>query len=98
MPAGETLVVGRTATVEVLPARHGSTRMTLRRSAALIGTGLLAACSTVGPDYHRPATAVIDRPSATAPFAGGNEAAFAALQPVPTDGGSCIRTRRSTVW
>jgi outer membrane protein TolC len=57
--------------------------VTLRRSAALIGTGLLAACSTVGPDYHRPATAVIDRPSATAPFAGGNEAAFAALQPVP---------------
>lgn len=57
--------------------------MTLRRTAALFGTGLLAACSTVGPDYHRPETAVIDRLGATAPFAGGNEAAFAALQPVP---------------
>ncbi|WP_454280442.1 efflux transporter outer membrane subunit [Sphingomonas sp. Marseille-Q8236] len=57
--------------------------MTLRRSAALLASGLLAACSTVGPNYHRPSTAVIDRPSATAPFVGGGEAAFAALQPVP---------------
>lgn len=61
--------------------------MTLRRpaalAAALFTAGLLAACSTVGPDYHRPAAAVIAKPSATAPFVGGDEAAFAALAPVP---------------
>lgn len=57
--------------------------MTLRRTAALLAAGLLAACSTVGPDYHRPAAAVIDRPSAKAPFVAGDEQAFAALAPVP---------------
>ena len=57
--------------------------MTLRRIAALLTGTLLSACSTVGPDYHRPSSAVIDKPGAAAPFVGGNEAAFAALQPVP---------------
>ncbi|WP_230480737.1 efflux transporter outer membrane subunit [Sphingomonas sp. Leaf21] len=57
--------------------------MTLRRSVALLTIGLLSACTTVGPDYRRPQSAVIEKPSATGPFVGGDEAAFAALQPVP---------------
>ncbi|MBT0667283.1 TolC family protein [Novosphingobium profundi] len=37
----------------------------------------LAACATAGPDYHPPENAVANSPSAEAPFASGNDPAFA---------------------
>lgn len=37
----------------------------------------LAGCTVSGPDYHRPAAAVADRPAATGAFVGGQEKAFA---------------------
>ena len=55
----------------------------MTRRLALLAAALLAGCTTAGPDYRRPAAAVIERPAATAPFVGGDEAAFAALAPVP---------------
>ncbi|WP_137896944.1 efflux transporter outer membrane subunit [Sphingomonas sp. 2SG] len=55
----------------------------MTRRLALLAATLLAGCTTAGPDYHRPGAAVIARPSATAPFVGGDEAAFAAMAPVP---------------
>ncbi|MET4897064.1 efflux transporter outer membrane subunit [Sphingomonadaceae bacterium jetA1] len=50
--------------------------MTRRVRSALLATLLLAGCTTVGPDYHRPDAAVVARPSATGSFVGANEAAF----------------------
>jgi NodT family efflux transporter outer membrane factor (OMF) lipoprotein len=47
----------------------------------LSGVAVLAtvtACTTVGPDYHVPAQAVVNRVAAAAPFAGANEAPFTA--------------------
>jgi NodT family efflux transporter outer membrane factor (OMF) lipoprotein len=37
---------------------------------------LLAGCATVGPDYQIPAQAAINRPNASAPFAGAKEVSF----------------------
>jgi NodT family efflux transporter outer membrane factor (OMF) lipoprotein len=38
-------------------------------------SAMLAACTTVGPDYHIPAQAVVNRPQASAPFAGARDGA-----------------------
>ncbi|MFZ3482262.1 efflux transporter outer membrane subunit [Sphingomonas sp. 3-13AW] len=56
----------------------------LRRAVPLLATVAAAACAPVGPNYHRPETAVAERPSAKAPFVSGSEAAFAATA-VPED-------------
>lgn len=47
------------------------------RTIALCLAALLAGCTTVGPDYRRPADAVAQAPSATAPFVSGDDRAFA---------------------
>lgn len=44
----------------------------------------LAACTTVGPDYHVPKEAVVKRPEANAPFMGASEAPFKS-DPLPAD-------------
>jgi NodT family efflux transporter outer membrane factor (OMF) lipoprotein len=44
----------------------------------------LAACTTVGPDYHVPDAAIVKRPAASAPFLGASEAAFKS-EPLPAD-------------
>jgi NodT family efflux transporter outer membrane factor (OMF) lipoprotein len=44
----------------------------------------LAACTTVGPDYHVPKDAVVQREGANARFAGAGEQAFKS-DPLPTD-------------
>jgi NodT family efflux transporter outer membrane factor (OMF) lipoprotein len=44
----------------------------------------LAACSTVGPDYHVPKEAVIQRDAANAPFMGAAEQPYSA-EPLPAD-------------
>jgi NodT family efflux transporter outer membrane factor (OMF) lipoprotein len=59
----------------------------LRRGGALLGlvAGLvwtLAACRTVGPDYHRPSTAAINAPAAQGAFASGAGPAFS-TEPLP---------------
>lgn len=46
----------------------------------LVGLSLAAAmasCTTVGPDYHRPAQSTINQPSAQSDFFGSNNSAFA---------------------
>jgi NodT family efflux transporter outer membrane factor (OMF) lipoprotein len=63
--------------------------MTLYRSfvtRAAVAAALLAvtACTTVGPDYHVPANAVVKRPEASAPFVGAREQAFTP-EPLPAD-------------
>ena len=62
--------------------------MMLRRPApalfAALIPALLAGCATVGPDYRRSPDAMIERPSAAAPFVSGDEAAFAQA-PLPDD-------------
>lgn len=55
-----------------------------RRVVPLLAAVAAGACAPVGPNYHRPAAAVAERPSANAPFVSGNEAAFAATA-VPAD-------------
>ncbi|WP_267393169.1 MULTISPECIES: efflux transporter outer membrane subunit [unclassified Sphingomonas] len=42
----------------------------------------IAGCTTVGPNYHRPGDAVIEKPTAQGAFVGGSERAYA-LAPVP---------------
>lgn len=49
----------------------------IRAASALALAALLAACATAGPDYHRPAAAIAERPAANASFVSGNETAFA---------------------
>jgi len=44
----------------------------------------LAACTTVGPDYHVPKEAVVERPEAKAPFMGALEKSFKS-DPLPAD-------------
>jgi NodT family efflux transporter outer membrane factor (OMF) lipoprotein len=44
----------------------------------------LAACTTVGPDYHVPKEAVVERPEAKAPFMGALETPFKS-DPLPAD-------------
>ena len=52
--------------------------------AALALAILLAACTTVGPDYQRPASAAINNKAANGAFLGGSEDVFA-REPVPGD-------------
>jgi NodT family efflux transporter outer membrane factor (OMF) lipoprotein len=56
--------------------------MTVRRLLALAVPALLAGCSTVGPDYHRPPAAISERATATGAFVGGAEKPFVPA-PVP---------------
>jgi NodT family efflux transporter outer membrane factor (OMF) lipoprotein len=56
----------------------------LRRAAGAAALAALAACTTVGPDYHVPDSAVVKRPAAAAPFLGAGEAPFAS-DPLPAD-------------
>ena len=64
--------------------------MTLYRSTAKKALALtlmaaaLAACTTVGPDYHVPKEAVIKRDAANAPFMGATETPFKS-EPLPAD-------------
>lgn len=51
---------------------------------AALFLAVLAGCTTVGPDYHRPADAAITKPSAGGPFLGAADPAFADA-PVPGD-------------
>jgi NodT family efflux transporter outer membrane factor (OMF) lipoprotein len=44
----------------------------------------LAACTTVGPDYHVPQQAVVNRPAAQAAFVGANDAPYKTA-PLPDD-------------
>lgn len=44
--------------------------------ASSLMAALLAGCAAAGPDYHRPATAVAERPSATGGFVSGSSTAF----------------------
>jgi NodT family efflux transporter outer membrane factor (OMF) lipoprotein len=57
------------------------TEMRLYRSIVTKTAGVCAllavtACTTVGPDYHVPASAVVKRPAASAPFMGAGEKPF----------------------
>ncbi|WP_427185465.1 efflux transporter outer membrane subunit [Bordetella bronchialis] len=58
---------------------------TLRTALAAAAIALLAACTTVGPDYHVPAQAVVNRPEASAPFAGVQDSKTFLAQAVPGD-------------
>lgn len=49
----------------------------------LLSVLVLSGCSAVGPDYHRPADAVIARDAAQAPFAGTNDTPAVAPKPLP---------------
>jgi multidrug efflux system outer membrane protein len=49
----------------------------------MLATGCMTACTTVGPDYHLPAQAVVNREAAAAPLAGAKEAPFTAGQLPP---------------
>lgn len=55
---------------------------TMKRIATLSLLALLAACSTVGPNYQVPAQAVAKRPEAAAPFLGEKETAYQS-EPLP---------------
>ncbi|WP_343527018.1 efflux transporter outer membrane subunit [Sphingomonas sp.] len=50
--------------------------MKLRALAPSLTVALLAGCTTAGPDYHRPATAIAESASATGGFVSGDAAAF----------------------
>ena len=56
----------------------------MQRFILLMFAAVLAACSTVGPDYHRPEQALAQRDTANAAFVGGKEPVFAAA-PVPAN-------------
>ena len=56
----------------------------MQRLILLMLAAVLAACSTVGPDYHRPEQALAQRDTANAAFVGGKEPVFAAA-PVPAN-------------
>jgi NodT family efflux transporter outer membrane factor (OMF) lipoprotein len=55
-----------------------------RRSAAAAALTALSACTTVGPNYHVPDNAVVNRPAAAAPFLGAGEKPFKSA-PLPAD-------------
>ena len=59
------------------PLRTGFDK--LRANGVVVASlaALLAGCTTVGPDYHRPADAIAEKPTATAPFVSGADPAFA---------------------
>ena len=60
-------------------------RSTTRHVLALSAlAAALAACTTVGPDYHVPKEAVVQREAAKAPFMGAAEQAYKA-EPLPAD-------------
>ena len=60
-------------------------RSTAKKAFALtLMAAALAACTTVGPDYHVPQEAVIKRDAANAPFMGAAEAPFKS-EPLPAD-------------
>ncbi|MCS0610326.1 TolC family protein [Massilia solisilvae] len=61
-----------------------SYRSSLTRTAVAAAAALLAACTTVGPDYHVPDEAVVKRPAAAAPFMGAAEQPFKS-EPLPAD-------------
>jgi multidrug efflux system outer membrane protein len=52
------------------------TKNRTRVALAAAALAALAGCGTVGPNYHVPATAIINRPGAGAPFAGAAESPF----------------------
>jgi NodT family efflux transporter outer membrane factor (OMF) lipoprotein len=54
------------------------------RTAAAAALALLTACTTVGPDYKVPDSAVVKRPAAAAPFLGAAESPFRS-EPLPAD-------------
>jgi NodT family efflux transporter outer membrane factor (OMF) lipoprotein len=55
-----------------------------RTAAAASLLAALAACTTVGPDYHVPNNSVMKRPEAAAPFMGADNKSFKA-EPLPAD-------------
>jgi NodT family efflux transporter outer membrane factor (OMF) lipoprotein len=55
-----------------------------RALALTVLAGALAACTTVGPDYHMPDKAVLKRDAANAPFVGAAEQAYKS-EPLPKD-------------
>ena len=60
--------------------RHGpASALTALTVLTVLG---LAGCATVGPDYHLPASAIVNRPGAGAPFLGAAAAPFSG-QPLP---------------
>lgn len=60
-------------------------RSTAKKAFALtLMAAALAACTTVGPDYHVPKEAVIKRDAANAPFMGATETPFKS-DPLPAD-------------
>ncbi|WP_322404289.1 TolC family protein [Massilia luteola] len=60
-------------------------RSTAKKACALtLMAAALAACTTVGPDYHVPKEAVIKRDAANAPFMGATETPFKS-DPLPAD-------------
>jgi NodT family efflux transporter outer membrane factor (OMF) lipoprotein len=60
-------------------------RSTATRALTLtLTTAALAACTTVGPDYHVPQEAVVKRAAANAPFMGAAETSFKS-DPLPAD-------------
>jgi len=56
---------------------------TASRTLALAGALLLAACTTVGPDYKLPADAAMQRPAAQAAFTEANGSKAISLDPLP---------------
>jgi hypothetical protein len=63
----------------------------------LLLAAALAACTTVGPDYHVPKEAVIKRDAANAPFMGAAEQPFKS-EPLPADWWRLYQDPRSTSW
>jgi NodT family efflux transporter outer membrane factor (OMF) lipoprotein len=60
-------------------------RSTARKTLTLtVLAAALAACTTVGPDYHVPKQAVVQRDAAKAPFMGAAEKPYSA-EPLPAD-------------
>lgn len=55
-----------------------------RRALTLTALAALAACTTVGPNYHVPEQAAVKRPEANAPFLGAAEKSYTS-DPLPAD-------------
>jgi NodT family efflux transporter outer membrane factor (OMF) lipoprotein len=60
------------------------TRLIAQRAAIAAGLALLAACTTVGPNYRLPDQAVARRPAAAQPFLGASDGPFQSA-PLPDD-------------
>jgi len=58
--------------------------MKMGRRISVLLLSALAGCAAVGPDYQRPANALINTPSASGPFIGGS-ATLVSQDPVPND-------------